>query len=82
MNRITDVEVSGIVVFVTVIAIEKKQSEAKGPVIAGCTFRGKSGSLKFRVTFAIEAGGTAVPMHGSIKVTVIDTVEVVGPFQE
>ena len=42
---------------------------------------GRFSSLKFLVTFAIEAGAEVAAMQGSIIVTVVDTVEVVGPFQ-
>ena len=82
VNRITDVEVSGVVLFVTVIAIEKIQMGALGPVIAGGTFISKFASLRFLVTFVIVAGGTVLTLQGSKRVTVNTLLADEGPFQE
>ena len=49
--------------------------------MAGGTLMAKFASLKFRVTSAIEAGGTVAAMQGSVTVTVNTIVVVEGPFQ-
>ena len=70
VNKIAAVEVSGEVLFVTVMAIEKLQSELYIPVIVGETFTIMFESLRLVLTFAIKPGAAVAEIQGSTTVAV------------